>query len=65
MNVAFQDQNFTVTEASAHLRIGRTVFYRLVAEGKLRPIKIGGRTIVTGAELVRFRRAAEEAAAAL
>lgn len=44
----------SVSEVLATLSIGRTSFYEMVAEGKLRPVKIGRRTMIVAAELEAF-----------
>jgi excisionase family DNA binding protein len=45
---------FTDAEAHAYLKISRAKFYQLVSAKLIRPIKIGTRTVVMGAELERF-----------
>jgi excisionase family DNA binding protein len=47
---------FTIPEAAAHLKISRAFIYRLIGDGKLKPSKIGSRTIVPGAEIRRFMK---------
>lgn len=47
---------FTVAEAADHLRVSRSYVYELIAEKKIRPVKLGKRTLVQGAELYRFMR---------
>lgn len=44
----------TVPDACAHLGIGRTLFYELVAAKELRTFKIGSRTLVPMNDLVAF-----------
>jgi len=44
----------TVDEAREVLRIGRSKFYVLVAEKKIRVTKLGGKSLVAKAELDRF-----------
>lgn len=43
-----------VDSACHRLGIGRTKLYSLIAEGKIRPIKIGSRTLVPESELQRL-----------
>jgi excisionase family DNA binding protein len=43
-----------VNDACRALGIGRALFYNLRAQGKIRTIKIGNRTLVTEAELDRL-----------
>src|SRR4051794_38586156 len=42
---------YPVDEAARQLGIGRTSLYRLIGDGKITPVKIGGRTVVPAAEL--------------
>ena len=44
----------TVQEACAELRIARTSIYKLINQNKIGVIKIGRRTLIPRAELVRF-----------
>jgi excisionase family DNA binding protein len=50
----FQHTVFTIAEAAQHLRVSRAFLYQLVAAKRLRPIKVGTRSLLTGAELGRF-----------
>jgi excisionase family DNA binding protein len=45
---------YTVKEAAAALGIGRTMLYRLMGTGQLRPVHIGPLTRFTAGELDRF-----------
>jgi excisionase family DNA binding protein len=45
---------FTVGEAADYLRISRALLYRLIGQGRIKPTKIGKRTIVRAAEIERF-----------
>lgn len=45
---------FSVPEAAEHLRISRTMIFKLLREGKLTPTKIGTRTLISGAVLKRL-----------
>lgn len=60
--IDFNQTCFTVPEAADYLRVSRAMFYKLVAAGKLRPFKIGTRTLILGAELDRFIQSAQHAA---
>jgi excisionase family DNA binding protein len=51
-----EDCQFTTTETAAHLRVSRSYLYELIADKKIRPIKIGKRTLVQGVEIRRFMR---------
>ena len=43
-----------INDACAALGIGRTALYQLVADKKLRAIKIAGRTLIPRSELIRL-----------
>lgn len=45
---------FTVEETLSLLRIGRTLFYRLIAQGRLSTVKIARKTFVKRDEIERF-----------
>jgi excisionase family DNA binding protein len=42
----FAPAALTINETADYLRVGRVSIYKLIKEGKLRPAKIGGRTVV-------------------
>lgn len=42
---------YPIDEAARLLGVGRTTLYRLVGEGKITAVKIGGRTVVPATEL--------------
>lgn len=48
------NQRYTLPEASEYLRISRTKIYQRVADGKLRLLKDGGHSFITGKELIRY-----------
>ena len=45
---------FSVQEAAEHLRISRTMVFKLLREGKLTPTKIGTRTLISGAAIAHL-----------
>ena len=47
---------FTVEEFLRAVGIGRTNFYNLVKEGKIRVVKLGGRTLIPKSEADRIAR---------
>lgn len=51
------DCQFTISEAADHLRVSRSYLYELIGKKKIRPIKIGKRTLLQGGELKRFMEA--------
>lgn len=46
--------NYTVAEAAAYLTISRSQLYKLIAEKRIKPFKIGSRVVIPLAELKRF-----------
>ena len=50
------DCQFTILEAADHLRVSRSYLYELIANEKIRPIKLGKRTLIQGGELKRFMK---------
>uniref|UniRef100_B0T6I6 DNA binding domain protein, excisionase family n=1 Tax=Caulobacter sp. (strain K31) TaxID=366602 RepID=B0T6I6_CAUSK len=55
---------YRVREAAQVLAISRSRFYQLVAEGEIRVLKAGARTLVRHSELVAYLDRLEENAAA-
>lgn len=54
-----QDQlMFTLAEACAIARVGRSSIYGAVRRGELRVVKIGGRTLVRGSDLQEWLKCA-------
>ena len=51
---------FSVPEAAQHLRISRTMIFKLLRQGKLTPTKIGTRTLISGAAIDRLLAATGE-----
>lgn len=43
-----------IDDACRSIGIGRTSIYKLIADGKLRPVKLAGRTLIPRAELERL-----------
>lgn len=52
----FADYQFTIPETATHLRVSRSYVYELIGAKKIRPIKLGKRTLVQGSELRRFMK---------
>jgi excisionase family DNA binding protein len=57
------DKIFTIQEASNFLRLGRSRLYELLAEGQIRAVRIGRRTVIRSSDLQRFLQALPEYAA--
>jgi len=53
----------TIPDTCRRLGIGRTLVYGLIKQGKLRPIKLGTRTLIPESELQRLIADQLEAAA--
>ena len=49
-----QDCQFSIVEAARHLKISKSKLYELMRGKKIKTAKLGGRTIIPGAELKRF-----------
>lgn len=47
---------YRVKDACSVLGIGRSSLYKLASAGKLRLVRIGGRTVVPGAEIERLAK---------
>ena len=45
---------YTVREAIREIGIGRTKFYREIAEGKIKPRKIGKKTIILAEDIEAY-----------
>ena len=49
-----EERLLTVKEALKYLKVGRTTLYKLIKEGKIKPVKIGKRTLIDKNDLDRF-----------
>jgi len=47
---------FSVAEFCASFGIGRTLFYRLVAEGQIKVFRLGARTLVPASQIQKFEK---------
>ena len=45
---------FTIAETAEHLRISKTMVFKLIRQGQLAPTKIGTRTLIRGAAIERL-----------
>jgi len=45
---------YSIQDATRLLSVGRSSLYYLIAAGKIRPLKIGRRTLIPAQELQRF-----------
>jgi excisionase family DNA binding protein len=48
------DHIFTVEKGAKHLNLSKSYFYELVKAKKIKIVKIGKRTMVTGGEIRRY-----------
>jgi len=58
--VPLSERVLNIPEAAGHLRISRVTLYKLIGEGKIKPTKIGARTLIRGCEVERFLKSAEK-----
>jgi excisionase family DNA binding protein len=49
-----------VREGAHRLGVGRSTIYKLAAEGKLRLVKVAGRTLIPDSEIVRLVNGGQE-----
>lgn len=50
----FEPIAYRVNDACHAIGLGRTKLYSLIAEGKLKPVKIAGRTLIPRSEIERL-----------
>lgn len=55
-DINFEDRNFSIREAAQHLRISESYVWKLLREKRLNAIRIGARTIINGAEILRLQK---------
>jgi excisionase family DNA binding protein len=48
------DKLYTIEETMSLLKVSRAGLYRLMSSGKLKHVKLGGRTLIKESELSRF-----------
>lgn len=51
---------YRIVDACRALGVGRSTIYKLAAEGKLRLVRIGGRTVVPASEIERLANEGSE-----
>ncbi len=52
---------YTIKETAELLRISKATLFRLMAEGKIIPLKLGKRSLFTEEEIVRFIKSLKDA----
>jgi excisionase family DNA binding protein len=62
MTTELQNRNFSIAETADYLRISKSYVWKLIGSGKLKRLKIGERSIITGRELARYLEELEAAA---
>lgn len=55
MTTNFDERNFSVSEAAEHLRISESYVWKLIRKGDLKATRIGRRTIISGAAILRLQ----------
>ena len=58
MTTEFKHRNFSIKETAEHLRVSESYVFKLLKLKKLKKIKLGGRTLISGAELQRITKPA-------
>lgn len=58
--IPFECTALTVSEACAALRLSRGTLYKIIREGRLRPLKFGAATRIPGREILRLQSEAPE-----
>jgi excisionase family DNA binding protein len=51
--IPFHQQVFSVPESANYLRVSQSFVYKLLAQGAIKRTKVGNRTLITGAELLK------------
>lgn len=57
-------QGYNVSEAARIIGIGRTTMHKMLNQGRVRPIKIGARTIIPKSEIDRLLNGSDDTRAA-
>lgn len=47
-------QGYNVAESARIIGVGRTTMHKIIREGRVRPVKIGARTIIPKSEIDRL-----------
>ncbi len=47
-------QGYNVSESARIVGVGRTTMHKMIREGRIRPVKIGARTIIPKSEIDRL-----------
>jgi len=57
-------QGYNVGESARIVGVGRTTMHKMIREGRIRPVKIGARTIIPKSEIDRLLNGTDDARAA-
>jgi len=53
---------YNIRDTMRLLNLGRSTLYGLIKDGKIKPLKVGRKTLIEGAEIERFVRLLRESA---
>jgi len=54
-------QGYNVRESARIVGVGRTTMHKMIREGRIRPVKIGARTIIPKSEIDRLLNGTDDA----
>ncbi len=57
-------QGYNVSEGARIVGVGRTTMHKMIREGRIRPVKIGARTIIPKSEIDRLLNGTDDTRAA-
>lgn len=57
-------QGYNVGEAARIIGVGRTTMHKMLNQGRIRPVKIGARTVIPKSEIERLLNGSDDTCAA-
>jgi len=57
-------QGYNVSESARIVGVGRTTMHKMIREGRIRPVKIGARTVIPKSEIDRLLNGTNDTRAA-
>jgi excisionase family DNA binding protein len=57
-------QGYNVSESARIVGVGRTTMHKMIREGRIRPVKIGTRTVIPKSEIDRLLNGTDDTRAA-
>ncbi len=57
-------QGYNVSESARIVGVGRTTMHKMIREGRIRPVKIGARTVIPRSEIDRLLSGTDDTRAA-